>query len=214
MFDKDPALFPVRERYAYAANCAIGPMYAPAARAARDFLEAQANEGVMMTPRYAPVLERFRGSAARLVGAAPEDIAYVSNTAEGMSLIANGYPFEPGDQVLTYDREFPSNHFPWLLQRQRGVEVVLLSDVDPLGDLPDHLPRAWSMEELEERVTDRTRVITLSHVQFASGYAADLEALAAFCRHRGIDLVVDAAQSLGALPVRPAELGKIGRAHV
>jgi selenocysteine lyase/cysteine desulfurase len=143
----------------------------------------------------------------RLFGTAPEDVAYVSNTAEGMSLIANGYPFEPGDQLLTYDLEFPSNYFPWLLQKDRGVEVILLSDVDPLGDLPDHLPRAWSMEELEERVTDRTRVITLSHVQFASGYAADLERLAAFCRARDIDLIVDAAQSLGALPVRPAELG-------
>ena len=168
MFDKDAALFPVRTRYAYAANCAIGPMYAPAAQAARDFLDAQAREGVMMTPRYAPVLERFRTSVGRLLGAVPEDIAYVSNTAEGMALIANGYPFEPGDQVLTYDREFPSNYFPWLLQQDRGVEIVLLSDVDPLGDLPPDLPRGWSIEELEERVTDRTRVIALSHVQFAS----------------------------------------------
>lgn len=207
MFDKDTALFPVRARYAYAANCAIGPMYAPAAQAARDFLEAQAHEGVMMAPRYAPVLERFRVSASGLFGADPEDMAYVSNTAEGMSLIANGYPFEPGDQVLTYDREFPSNHFPWTLQSRRGVEVVLLSDVDPLGDLPGHLPRAWSMEEMADRVTDRTRIITLSHVQFASGYAADLEELAAFCRDRGIDLVVDAAQSLGALPIPAKALG-------
>ncbi|HBD99185.1 MAG TPA: hypothetical protein DC060_13405, partial [Gemmatimonadetes bacterium] len=60
-----------------------------------------------------------------------------------------------------------------MLQQQRGVELVLLSDVDPCGDLPDDGPRGWSMEELEAKTTERTRVIALSHVQFASGYAAD-----------------------------------------
>lgn len=207
MFDKSRSLFPVRERYAYAANCAIGPMYGPAAEAARAFFEAQTREGIMMTPRYASVLDDFRVSTAGMLGADPDDIAYVSNTAEGMGLIANGYPFEPGDQVVTYVHEFPSNYFPWTLQRDRGVELVLLSDVDPIGGLAEGPPRAWSMDELEEKVTDRTRVVALSHVQFASGYAADLERLAAFCRARDIDLIVDAAQSLGALPVRPSELG-------
>ena len=59
------------------------------------------------------------------------------------------------------------------------------------------------MEELEAVVTDRTRVIAISHVQFSSGYAADLRLLGEFCRQRAIDLVVDCAQSLGCLPVRP-----------
>jgi len=207
MFDKSPDLFPVRHTHLYAANCAIGPMYGPAADAARGFLDAQAREGVLMAPRYASVLEDFRRSAAGMLQCAPDDVAYVSNTAEGVSLIANGYPFEPGDQVLSYVHEFPSNHFPWLLQRERGVKLVLLSDVDPLGGLPEGPPKGWSMDELEARVTDRTRVVALSHVQFASGYAADLERLATFCRERGIDLILDAAQSLGALPVHPERLG-------
>jgi selenocysteine lyase/cysteine desulfurase len=207
MFDKDPDLFPVRRSCAYAANSAIGAMYAPAAEAARAFLEAQARQGVLMAPRYAPVLDDFRTAAAAMLDVGPDDVAYVSNTAEGMCTIANGYPFEPGDQVVTYVHEFPSNHFPWAMQRSRGVELVELSDVDPVGGHAPGRPRAWSMEELADRVTDRTRIVALSHVQFASGYAADLEALAAFCRVRGIDLVIDAAQSLGALPVQPARLG-------
>lgn len=207
MFDKDPALFPIRRDYAYAANSAIGPMYAPAAEAARTFLDAQVREGVLMAPRYAHVLDDFRSAAAAMLEVQPDDVAYVSNTAEGVSLIANGYPFEAGDQVVTYVHEFPSNHFPWALQQERGVELVELSDVDPLGGLAPGRPRGWSMDELEARVTDRTRVVALSHVQFASGYAADLASLAGFCRARGIDLVIDAAQSLGALPVHPARLG-------
>jgi cysteine desulfurase / selenocysteine lyase len=103
--------------------------------------------------------------------------------------------------------EFPSNHYPWALQRRRGVELVLLSDTDPIGGLPPGRPRGWSMEELEARTTPRTRVVAISHVQFTSGYAADLARLGAFCRERGIDLVVDAAQSLGVLPLQPETHG-------
>ena len=207
MFDKSEALFPVRREHVDLATCSIGAMYAPAAQAEKDLISAHSARGMLLTEGYRGILSRFRQNAARLLDVDAEDIAYVSNTAEGIGLIANGYPFEPGDQIIGYTHEFPSNHYPWLLQRARGAELVLLSDVDPGMDLPADGPRAWSMAELVERVTDRTRVVALSHVQFASGYAADLAALGAFCRERGIDLVVDAAQSLGVLPLRPAEHG-------
>ncbi|MBU1137671.1 MAG: aminotransferase class V-fold PLP-dependent enzyme, partial [Proteobacteria bacterium] len=135
-----------------------------------------------------------------------ENISFVHNTAEAMCLLANGYPFQPGDEIVSYIHEFPSNHYPWRLQEKRGVKLVLLGDSDPLGTLGDvAAPRGWSMEELESRVTPRTRVIALSHVQFTSGYAADLRELGAFCRERDIDLIIDGAQSLGCLPLYPEE---------
>ena len=61
------------------------------------------------------------------------------------------------------------------------------------------------MDDLERKTTDRTRIVAISHVQFTSGFAADLAAVGEFCNQRGIDLVVDVAQSLGAMPVRPEE---------
>lgn len=207
MFDKRETLFPVRQNYVYLAHSAIGPMYAPAAQAATNFIGAHSERGVLLRERYGNALTTFRSRVAAFLKVDANDIAYVSNTAEGVGLIANGYPFEPGDQVISYVHEFPSNHYPWALQSERGVELVLLSDVDPTGDLPPDAPRGWSMEELEARTTERTRVIALSHVQFASGYAADLEGLSHFCREREIDLVIDAAQSLGVLPVHPREHG-------
>jgi cysteine desulfurase/selenocysteine lyase len=207
VFDKSEALFPVRREHVDLATCSIGAMYAPAAQAEKDLISAHSARGMLLTEGYRGILSRFRRNAARLLEVDPGDVAYVSNTAEGIGLIANGYPFLPGDQVIGYRHEFPSNYYPWLLQRARGVELVELSDVDPGIGLPDGRPRAWSMAELAERVTDRTRVVALSHVQFTSGYAADLASLGAFCRDRGIDLVVDAAQSLGVLPLRPAEHG-------
>ena len=182
-------------------------MYAPAAAAARDFVTAHSERGVLLRDRYAGALTGFRQTVADLLRSAPDDIAYVSNTAEGIGLIANGNPFEPGDQVVSYVHEFPSNHYPWVLQRARGVELVLLADVDSGSDVAEGHPRGWSIEEIERRTTDRTRVIALSHVQFASGYAADLKELGDLCRDRDIDLVIDAAQSLGVLPVYPEEYG-------
>jgi selenocysteine lyase/cysteine desulfurase len=118
-------------------------------------------------------------------------------------MIAGGYPFQPGDQIISYVHEYPSNHYPWVMQRQRGVDLLLLADSGN-SDLPTEL-RGWSMDELEKRVTARTRIIAVSHVQFASGFSANLEELGKFCRDRGIDLVVDCAQSLGCLPVYPEQ---------
>ena len=207
MFDKSESLFPVKRDYIYLSHCAIGPMYRPAADAAKAFIDTQVNHGLLLNERYAELLTTFRQKVATFLKTAPENIAYVSNTAEGINLIANGYPFESGDQVISYVHEFPSNHHPWALQKKRGVELVLLSNVDPFGDVSAYRPCAWSMQELEEKTTDRTRVVAISHVQFASGYAADLKQLGDFCRERNVDLVIDAAQSMGVLPFYPEEYG-------
>ena len=212
MFDKSESLFPVRRNHVDLAHCSVGPMYGPAAKAAQEFIREHSERGMLLRERYGDVLRTTREKTAKLLETAPENVAFVSNTAEGTNLIANGYPFEPGDQVIGYEGEFPSDYFPWVLQGRRGVEYVLLSDKAPRdADLADTgiLNRftGWSMEELEEKTTERTRVIALSHVQFVSGYAADLERLGDFCRERGIDLVVDAAQSLGVLPVQPERYG-------
>ncbi len=207
MFNKSENLFPIKRDYVYLAHSSVGPMYGPAAKAGAEFLVAHSEQGMLLRDGYESVLDTFRRKVAELLKTSPDNIAYVSNTAEGTNLVANGYPFEPGDQVISYVHEFPSNHYPWALQQKRGVELVLLSDVDPCGGLPDGGPRGWSMEELEAKTTDRTRVIALSHVQFTSGYAADLKQLGAFCRERGIDLIIDAAQSLGVLPLYPEEHG-------
>jgi len=129
----------------------------------------------------------------------------VKNTSEALSMVANGYPFQAGDEVISYIHEYPANHYPWRLQERRGVKLKLLSNVPARQDIDPALPGSWSMEELQNLITPRTRVIALSHVQFASGYAADLRALGQLCRERGIDLVVDAAQSLGSMPLYPEE---------
>lgn len=207
MFDKSEALFPVRRDHIDLATCSIGPMYAPAAAAAQAFIAAHSELGMRLREPYAEALDGFRRRVAEWLRVDADDVAHVSNTAEGLGLIANGYPFEPGDQVVGYEWEFPSNHFPWVVQSSRGVEWVELPDRDVGSGVPEGQPRGWSMDDLDAVVTDRTRILAISHVQFVSGFTADLRALGDYCAERGIDLVVDAAQSLGALPVHPSETG-------
>lgn len=202
-FDKSAASFPVKEQCVYLTHCGVAPMYSGAAEEIQRFTEARVRLGARVFETFGNPLTGLHRSLGTLLGTSPANVSFMKNTAEAMSLIAAGYPFEPGDEIISYVHEYPSNFYPWHIQEERGVSVKLLPDSDPLGDLPADSPRGWSMEDLAGLVTDRTRIVTVSHVQFTSGFAADLKTLGTFCHERGIDLVVDAAQSLGSLPVEP-----------
>ena len=207
-FDKSAELFPIKKRYVYLSSCGISPLYGGAlARITENALQ-QAESTPIAAAGYFDKLVSLAASAAQLLHTTPDNISSHRNTSEALSMIAAGYPFEPGDQVLSYVDEYPANVYPWRNLAERGVELVQLANVTPPGT--EHCgerPCAFSLDDLEARLTDRTRVVALSHVQYTSGYALDLPAVAALCRERGADLVLDAAQSVGSLPLYPEEHG-------
>ncbi len=203
MFDKSPQRFPIKDLYVFLTHCGIAPLYSGGLQREREIAEAQCRTGALVFAQYDPILDGLRAAAAELLKTSAANLAFVKNTSEGIGLLANGYPFQAGDQVISYIHEYPANYYPWKLQERRGVELILLPDRDTAGSAPPGQPVAWTLRDLEERVTPRTRIVALSHVQFASGHCAELTQLAAFCRANNIDLVLDAAQSLGALPVYP-----------
>ena len=213
---RTPEKFPIKKTTNFMAYCSVSPLYGPASDRAIKCLKMQSEMGLGMIFEYMGedhIANRFKKNFAALMKTEADNITMTTNTSEAISMIANGYPFEPGDQVISYVNEYPANHYPWVVQqKRRGVELVLLGDVpfeqtdeDGVADVPDSFARSWSFEELESAITDRTRIIAISHVQFTSGSAADLERLGALCKEKDIDLVVDAAQSLGCLPVYPEE---------
>lgn len=210
--------FPHKNNINFLGYCSVSPLSKPAADRGVYFLERQSQVGRGMLFEYVGdehIANRFHRNFGQLLKTSPDNISMTTNTSQALCMIANGYPFEPGDQIISYINEYPANHYPWVIQaRRRGVELILLSDVDAQQEdreycsaIPDSFARAWSFAELESRITDRTRVIALSHVQFTSGFAADLPRLGELCRKHNIDLVVDAAQGLGCLPVYPEEYG-------
>ncbi len=192
----------------FLSHCSVSPLHPVALEAEQEFLIRLAEKGVEAYESYLEVGNVFRRSIAHFLRTDPINLAFVGNTAAGLNFISNGYPFEAGDRILTYSREYGSNHYPWVIAANKfQLELDFLPDIDPLGGLPDDAARGWSLEDLDRLITDRTRIVALSHVQFVSGFAADLFEVGKICRARGVDLVIDAAQSFGCLPLYPDEWG-------
>ncbi len=134
---------------------------------------------------------RIRAAYARILGVSPAEIAITRHTAEGVNIVAQGFPWQRGDRILTVSVEYPSNVYPWWNLRERGVETVTVKERDGRVD----------MDEFLAAIDDKVRLVAVSHVEFASGFAFDLPRLALECRARGVFLFVDIAQSIGLLPV-------------
>ena len=210
--------FPSKNHVNFMAYCSVSPLNQPAADRSIKFINRQTEVGRGMLFEYVGddhVGSRFHKNFAQLLKTSPDNISMTTNTSEAISMVANGYPFEPGDEVISYINEYPANHYPWVLQaKKRGVQLTLLSDVAPpqedrpyCGPIPEAMAKGWSFDELQSRITPRTKVIALSHVQFTNGFAANLEQLGQLCKSHGIDLVIDAAQGLGCLPIYPEQYG-------
>jgi selenocysteine lyase/cysteine desulfurase len=181
-----------RERI-YLNHASIGPIPARTQRAI-DAVEAKRREPAHFTDaELQGILAAGRAAAARLLHAAPTEIALAPNTSYGLNVAAQTLPLRSGDVVLVSDGEFPANVYPWLLQARRGVRTELIP----------RTPDGWPDEArlLDRLADDRVRVVAVSFVQFASGYRADLDRLGAACRERDVFLVVDAIQGLGQCPL-------------
>ncbi|MBI3968834.1 MAG: aminotransferase class V-fold PLP-dependent enzyme [Chloroflexi bacterium] len=184
------AQFPITKTHAYLNHCAIGAGSLPVARALAAFEEQRQLYGSLANDEVVRGVARTRAKAADFIGARTEEIAFVKNTPEGLSLVAAGLEWRPGDNVVTAALEFPANVHPWLNLRPRGVEVRIV-EADAEGRLP--------ADRILAQVDDRTRVVALSWVEFCNGFRNDLATIGAECRRRNARLVVDAIQGAGAL---------------
>ena len=142
--------------------------------------------------------ESARQKMGRLLGAPPEEVAILKNTGQGLALVADALRLEPGDNVVSVDCEYPSVVYPWYAQADRGIQTRLA---------PCRPDGAFTVDDIAARMDARTRVLTLSWVQFSTGYRADLAAFAALAHAHGALFVVDVIQGLGVLPLRSEEWG-------
>jgi len=186
------AQFPVTERWAFLDHAAVAPLPAPAVRAFREYAESLAANGIAAVSAWADRVAEVRRLAATLINApSPDDVCFVPNTTWGIGLVAEGYPWLPGDNVVLAAEEYPSNQYPWLNLKTRGVEVRTVPSRGNRVDVAD----------VRAATDARTRVVAASFVQYASGFRANLDDLGGFCRGRDIFFVVDAIQGLGVFPL-------------
>ena len=144
-------------------------------------------------------LEEARERCARLLSVPTEQVAFVRNTSEGLSLVALGLDWQAGDEIVTTDQEFPANSVVWLdIARRFGVTVHCVPSLEN---------GAVSVEALLAQVNARTRVLTVSSVQFGTGAVVDLHRLGRALHETKTLLVVDAVQSLGVVPMEAEVLG-------
>lgn len=184
------SLFPVTDKYIYMNHSAVCPL----STRVRDAMNALVGDvtfnGSLNYKDWLQTYENTRSAAARLVNANAREIAFMRNTSEAICAVANGIEWRPGDNVVTCDVEFPANVYPWMrLCEERGIQLKRSEEREGRIDT----------DELLSRVDDRTRVVTISWVQFASGFRSDLARIGRFCRERDIIFVVDVIQGLGGL---------------
>jgi len=145
------------------------------------------NYGSLHYDQWLAAYDGLRAAAARLIHSDAAEIALMKNTSEGIATIAMGLDWKAGDRVVAFREEFPANYFPWKRLEQKGVAVTWLSVTD-------------SLDRIDEACRG-ARLLSISFVQFLSGYRAPLQAIGEICRRNRCIYVVDAIQGMGAFPL-------------
>jgi selenocysteine lyase/cysteine desulfurase len=182
--------FPITRNYNFQNHAAVAPVSRRSAQAACFYLE-QARDSGYLEGHFYRHADRVRAQIAQLINANADEITFCKNTSDGLSMVANGLSWNNGDNIVTTNVEFAANMYPWMALRPRGVQVRMVFEED--GRIP--------LERIFESIDSRTRLVTISSVQFASGFRTDLATLGDYCQSKGVLLCVDAIQSLGAFPI-------------
>jgi selenocysteine lyase/cysteine desulfurase len=192
MNDSIRALFPVTGRAIYLNHAAVSAPPTTTIDAIKSQLADVSENGSVNFRKWLAVRERARRLVSGMLGARPEEVAFMRNTSDALSTVANGLGWNAGDNLVTFRHEFPSNLYPWLRLRDAlGVEVRVCEERDGRVDV----------DELIRLIDGRTRIVAISQVQYASGFRADLERLGRVARAHDALLVVDVIQALGVIPI-------------
>jgi cysteine desulfurase/selenocysteine lyase len=182
--------FNLDENIIHVNHAAVAPWPIQTVEAVKHFAEENGHRG---SQRYGEWLQHetaLRDKLARLINApSADDIALLKNTSEGLSLIAYGFEWQAGDEIVIADEEFPSNRIVWESLASQGVKVIQVN-----------LSQSSTPEQaLITSFSDKTRLLSISAVQYASGLKMDLATLGRACQQHGVLYCVDAIQQIGAL---------------
>lgn len=184
-------LFPATQKYVYLNSAAVAPMPTVSVEAVAKQLRDVSENGTVNMQDWLDTKKRCRHLVAEMLKVRPEQIAFMRNTSDGFSTVANGLDWAEGDNIVTFDNEFPSNYYPWRRIRDVfGVELRTVSETNGRIDL----------DELIDLIDEDTRVVAISAVQFNSGFRADLERIGRAAREVDALFAVDIIQAFGVIP--------------
>ena len=189
--------FPITRNCVYLNHAADGPLPSPVAHTLYTYIDDSSNFGNVNFARW---VEHERGAhrrMANMIRVRPDQVAMTASTGDGLMMIAAGLRWKPGDMIVSAECEFPSNVYPWLNLQEQGVQIHLVKMRE----------NRVTVEDVLSSITERTRLVSLSLVEFSTGYRNDIAAIAHYCHERGIICGIDAAQALGALDIDVHMLG-------
>ena len=189
--------FPITRNCVYLNHAANGPLPSPVARTLYTYIDDSSNFGNVNFARWT---EHERGAhrrMANMIRVRPDQVAMTASTGDGLMTIADGLRWKSGDMIVSAECEFPSNVYPWLNLQEQGVQIHLVKMRE----------NRIAIEDVLSSITERTRLVSLSLVEFSTGYRNDIATIARYCHERGIICGIDAAQALGALEIDVHMLG-------
>jgi len=184
--DKVREQFPITKNKIFLNHAAQSPLPKPVADAVHKCIDELSNFGDTSIDWN----DGGKPFFAKLIGAKPNEIAFVENTSVGLNIAANMLHYPPGAKIVTTDLEYPSVVYPWLRKRL-GAKVHYVKNVD--GKI--------LLEDMEKTVDDKTVAVAVSHVEYVNGFCHDLRALSEIAHEHGAYLIVDAIQSAGAMQI-------------
>jgi len=196
-WDDARLLYPGVREVAYLDTAAMGLLSTRVRDAMTAMVTGHHLLGAASSPDWYAEVAATRAAIANLVGGQADGVAFTQNTSTGLAIVANGLDWGVGDNIVVPAGEFPSNFYPWLQLRRRGVEV---REVTMVGG-------AAPIAELVGAVDRHTRVVALSAVQYSSGHRYDLAAVGQACAESDALVVVDGTQAVGAMVVDTGALG-------
>ena len=187
--------FPHTEHGVYVNHAATSPLSRPVMDAMDGYFSerhgASPDDPIDNFERFMPVIAEARDRAARLLGSTADRVAFMPNTSSALNVLADGLDWQSGDRIAVPACEFPTNVYPFLNLERGGVSVDFIPDDEG----------TFTLDAIEATLTPDTRLLTVSWVQFLSGFRVDLEAIGALCDAHDVLFCVDAIQGLGALEI-------------
>jgi cysteine desulfurase / selenocysteine lyase len=184
-------LFPVTQRYVYLNSAAVSPMPTVTVEAVLNQLQDVSENGTVNMQDWLDTKKRCRYLVAEMLKVRPEQIAFMRNTSDGFSTVANGLDWAEGDNIVTFAKEFPANYYPW-----RRIRDVFGAE---LRTVPERDGRI-EIDELIGLIDSNTKLVAISAVQFNSGFRADLERIGLATRKAHALFAVDIIQAFGVVP--------------
>lgn len=182
--------FPLDEDIIYLNHAAVSPWPIRTVDAIQRFSKENMHNGAQNYLKWLENESKLREQLRSFINApSANDIALLKNTSEGLSVVAEGVEWQEGDNIVSSNEEFPSNRIPWLAQAIKGV---VFREVDISSEAPE--------QALIDACDEKTRLLTISSIQYGSGRRLNLGLLGDFCRNNNILFCVDAIQSLGVIP--------------